>query len=254
MKLFLIHHAGGSSISYQKWLKYLKTTENIMIELPGHFLRSDEPLINSFGEAVQEVSKQITTRLDRDEKFMVFGHSMGALLAYYATHSLSKTHQTTCLFLSGASSPDTMQNSITHISWINDDKAFISEVVKFGGMSEEMLNSKELIELSTPVLRADFSIMDSFIFQPSEPIGCRGYVLNGIDDVDTAKSAHRWSSFFKSGVTVRMFPGNHFYINDAFKDICDFITKVAHSYCRNTSNEKAKDIAYAVLQPKLYCR
>ena len=229
MKLIMIHHAGGSSLYYKKWLKHLNFTDNILVEMPGHMMKDSEPLIYQFDVAVAEVTRQITLELGRNEKYMIFGHSMGALLAFYATCSLIKKGYSypVCLFLSGSSSPDFRQDRVTNISKIENDADFINEVVKLGGMPPEVLDSQELMDYCIPILRADFSIVESLEYKPLEPIECDGHILNGIDDVGAAGSMSQWSKFFTGHVTEVLFPGNHFYTNEHFKEICELIRKVS---------------------------
>lgn len=84
MILFCIPHAGGSSLSYVKWKKYLKDSCHFhAYDLPGHGKRMSEELLLDYEDILEDLRTFILNVIaETEEEYAIFGHSMGAVLAY----------------------------------------------------------------------------------------------------------------------------------------------------------------------------
>lgn len=93
MKLFCFPHAGGSSSIYLKWNNVIENTsklEIIPLEYKGHGYRMDEDFYNDFDEMVGDMLKSVLDKLVLGDPFMIFGHSMGAYVAFKIANLLEK--------------------------------------------------------------------------------------------------------------------------------------------------------------------
>ncbi|MBP1971657.1 hypothetical protein J2Z83_003809 [Virgibacillus natechei] len=83
LKLFCVPHAGASASIYYKWLHYLDSSmiELIPLELKGRGTRLDESYYVDFEDMLNDLYKMVINSLS-DEKYMVFGHSMGTYDAF----------------------------------------------------------------------------------------------------------------------------------------------------------------------------
>src|SRR5580704_9150976 len=79
-QLFLLPFAGGDSYSFQFLRKYLSPFEFIPLELPGRGRRLSEKLLVDFEAASDDFCQQVM-KCVRPECFLLYGHSMGSLLA-----------------------------------------------------------------------------------------------------------------------------------------------------------------------------
>ena len=107
MKLFCIPYAGGSATMYNRWSTNLSDDiELVPIELAGRGHRMEEPFYPSFDHAVQDIQQVIAQKRNHDH-FALFGHSMGALLAYESAvrMDIHDQQQLRHLFLSGCLPP-----------------------------------------------------------------------------------------------------------------------------------------------------
>ena len=95
MKLFCFPHAGGSASIYLKWNNVLGDNlelEIIPLEYKGHGFRMDEDFYVDFNEMVEDMLSYTLNKLNPDESFMLFGHSMGAYVAFKIANLLRKKH------------------------------------------------------------------------------------------------------------------------------------------------------------------
>lgn len=92
--LYTIPFAGGSSLSYLGWNKYLNSDiELVNLDYSGHGKRIGEVLISNFDDVVWDILTQIKDSLN-NRKFLIYGHSMGGMVAYYISRILQEKFQT----------------------------------------------------------------------------------------------------------------------------------------------------------------
>jgi surfactin synthase thioesterase subunit len=81
LRLFCFPYAGGGASIYRTWPDDLpRDVEVCAIQLPGRERRLSEPPLRSLQKAVEILVGVMRPYLDLP--FALFGHSMGALLAY----------------------------------------------------------------------------------------------------------------------------------------------------------------------------
>ena len=108
IKLFCIPYAGCSASIYSKWKRKLpQDIELIPLEPAGRGRRCDEPLYNNLNEAVDDLYWEAAKVLDRSDEYILFGHSMGSLLAFELYYKLMEEgfREPLHLYVSGARLP-----------------------------------------------------------------------------------------------------------------------------------------------------
>ncbi|MWV42006.1 thioesterase [Paenibacillus sp. HJL G12] len=82
VNLFCIPYAGGLSSAYRSWQECLDPAIKLIpLELAGRRGRFREPLHSDLREAVLDLFEKIRPQLN-ESPFAIFGHSLGAVLAY----------------------------------------------------------------------------------------------------------------------------------------------------------------------------
>jgi surfactin synthase thioesterase subunit len=144
--------------------------------------------------------------------FMFYGHSLGARIAFeLARHLRRKWKIQPCrLIVSGSRAPHLPEPKPLHHL---PDEEFVKELHRFSGTPEALLQSKELMELFIPVLRADFTIDETYIYTAEAPLDCPISAFGGTADPE----AHReemtaWASFTNSDFRLDMIAGDHFFL------------------------------------------
>jgi surfactin synthase thioesterase subunit len=83
-RLFVLHHAGGSHVLYRRWAAGLPDTWDVrLLDAPGHGLLPDLPRIDDAHRLADFLLRGVESELDRP--YALFGHVMGALVAYEIT-------------------------------------------------------------------------------------------------------------------------------------------------------------------------
>lgn len=81
-RLLLFHHSGGNATMYRHWPAWLPRDVCAQaVQLPGRQERAAEPVFRRLGPLVAALLEVIGPDLD-ERPYALFGHSMGALLAY----------------------------------------------------------------------------------------------------------------------------------------------------------------------------
>ncbi|CUU48846.1 thioesterase II family protein [Clostridium beijerinckii] len=227
MKLFCIPYAGGSEVIYYKWKRYLNSSIYLEpIELKGRGKRFNEDFYENLEEAVEDILGNIKDNILYDE-YAIYGHSMGSLLAYELYYKINKENLRLPkhIFFSGYK-PPSIPRKERQIYLLPDDE-FIKEVIELGGTPQEVEESKEMLQLFTPILRSDFKMLDKYIYKKKkDKIKCDISVLYGKEDDITLEDLLEWKNHGDKGFKVYNFEGNHFFINTNVENITKIINTV----------------------------
>jgi medium-chain acyl-[acyl-carrier-protein] hydrolase len=214
--LFTFPYAGGGAGTYRQWQSAMpEDIEVCPVHLPGRerrfretpFVRV-EPLIESFAAAM-------LPWLDRP--FALFGHSMGAIIAYELARLLAPRPAASLLlrvFLSARAAPH-LPSTEPILHNLPDDE-FIAELRQLKGTPEALLDDREAMRVMMPLVRADFQLTETYVHRPGPPLRCGLSVFGGRDDVWVDEGMLQdWRAYTDGPFRLRMMQGDHFYINDA---------------------------------------
>jgi medium-chain acyl-[acyl-carrier-protein] hydrolase len=225
MRIFCLPYAGGSATIYRLWAQALyPSVEVCAVELPGHGSRLGEPLLTRMDRLVDALGAAVTPLLDRP--FALFGHSMGALVAFELACRLaadggpSPEH----LFVSGYSPPQLpLPPPKKHQL---PAREFLNMIQRFGGTPPELFQYPQLLEMYIPVLRADLELIETYCYRVRPPLACPVTALGGSHD-DHAPSAtlQGWADHTLGGFQHRELPGGHFFLRDAEPAVIDSIAR-----------------------------
>jgi medium-chain acyl-[acyl-carrier-protein] hydrolase len=165
-----------------------------------------------------------------DKPFAIFGHSMGALIAFELARHLRREYaiEPVRLFVSGRPGPQTVRSrSINALS----DSEFLKLLWAYNGTPEEALRNPELMELMLPVIRADFAVSQSYVYTPEPPLQCAITAFGGLHD-ETISREHleEWREHTRGRFLLRMLPGDHFFLNTARALLLAAISKELYQY------------------------
>ena len=224
IKLFCFPYAGGSSVSYKKWKKYLHFSIDLCpVELAGRGNRSKEPCYNNLNDVLNDVFSLIKTHI-KNSRYALFGHSMGSLIAYELSHKIIESgySKPMHLFISGRQAPQ-MGEHCKNMCELPDEE-FKNEILKLGGTSSNFFEHKELTDIFLPLLRADYKIVENYIYtEKSKKLNCGLTVFNGNEDDMELEGIYGWKEHTKNEFNVYNFKGGHFFINDNTEQIISII-------------------------------
>ncbi|CAI8733239.1 MULTISPECIES: thioesterase II family protein [Bacillus] len=237
IRLFCFPYAGGSSNIYMKWKKYLANSiELCPIELAGRGKRYSEPLNDSIEEIVDDIYEKI--KLDVDQSpYMLYGHSMGSLIAFELSHKLQSSNHISPLniFLSGRKAP---QFNINKKSYQLSNDEFKELIYQIGGTSKEILNDPNFSDLFLPILRSDFKAVETYVYKEKfEKLNSDLSLMIGKEDEIDINEIIPWRELTRRGSTVYRFNGGHFFIHENTVEITNIINKTANDFIKASGSE-----------------
>ncbi|MFE3599905.1 thioesterase II family protein [Streptomyces sp. NPDC059096] len=205
VRLFCFAHAGGGSTLFLPWRRMLAPDIDVVpIVLPGRERRYHETPYTRMSDLVEDLVPALEPLLDRP--YALFGHSMGAMVAYEAAQRLRPAPG--MVFVSGRRVPGG-----TGVRHLLGDREFLEVLTGLGGTPSAVLDSPDLANLFLPSLRADFRLVETYQPTSTPPLACPVTALTGDADpeVDPAQMA-RWADLTAGGFSLHVFPGDHFYL------------------------------------------
>ncbi len=184
------------------------------VRLPGRESRWLEPPFKQLRPLVDALADALRPFFDRP--FAFFGHSMGALVAYELTRRLVRDGGPAPLhlFVSGREAPYFPNERPLRATM--PEAEFRAELKRLGGTPREVLENKEMMDMLTPLLRADFSVIETHVYEAGSPLECPITALGGQDDPDVKREGvEGWRTLTKAAFQTRILPGEHFFIHTA---------------------------------------
>lgn len=214
LRLFCFPYSGAGASIYLPWAAALAPgIAACAVQLPGREARLAEPPFTRLAPLVAALEPEILPYLDRP--FALFGHSMGALVAFELARSLARRGLAPAhLFVSGHGAPHLPDRGRR----IHDlpEPEFVDALRRLGGTPPAVLEHAELREMLLPILRADFSVCETHAHQAGAPLDCPLTALGGLADVEVTKEElQAWQEQSCGAFTLHMFPGDHFYLHTA---------------------------------------
>jgi surfactin synthase thioesterase subunit len=101
---------------------------------------------------------------------------------------------------------------------------FIATLRRYGGTPEEVLDHPELVELIEPILRADFSLGETYRDpgDPPLPVPISAY-YGTRDDTVKVDDVERWAEQTSAGFRLRGFDGDHFFVVGQRQQVVDAV-------------------------------
>ncbi|MFT2018697.1 thioesterase II family protein [Streptomyces sp. 796.1] len=224
----LLHHSGGSAQVFDPLVRALpEQVDAHALELPGRGRRWREKPAVSALEAVEHLAGQVTEAGITGE-FSIFGHSMGAYLGLLlASHFESISGGAYCgtLFASANAGPLGASPLFGGDPREAGDQEVLDTAARFGGLSPQILEHEQLRERTAELLRADFSVCDSFVRMHRNTVTeSRIVVCHGTDDVFTAEQLDRWRLSTTASSEIVSFAGDHFYLTDHAAEVAGAVS------------------------------
>jgi surfactin synthase thioesterase subunit len=200
---------------YSRWRRKLPQWLKLQpVELPGRGARYGEPLHTDMRRLALQLAQEQKATLKAP--YALFGHSLGALLACEMAHAFRSLGcpEPVALFASGTAAPTMRADYDRGFAEPKSDAELIEQLRTFNGTSEDVLANEELMNLTLPVLRADFLLCGRFEPQQRPLLKCPVHVLGGKADRVTIEQLIGWSQETHGSFSVDMLAGGHFFIHE----------------------------------------
>lgn len=213
LRLFCLPYAGGGTAVYHAWARQLPDgVELCPIRLPGREGRIAERPYDRLAPLVEALAPAVFPYLDKP--FVIFGHSMGALLGFELVRQLRQQYgrAPVQLIVSACDAPQRIVFD-PPLHQLPDD-AFVTQVrERYGGIPDEIWRSPALLDTFLPALRADFALVETYTYRDAPPLDLPIAIYGGTQDPHTSRAnLAAWRDQTQGGFSLKLFPGGHFFL------------------------------------------
>lgn len=248
MRLFCFPYAGGAAFIFRNWADHIPTSVELCpVQLPGRGERIAEPPYVNIPQLIDALADSLLPCLDKP--FAFFGHSLGALISFNLAHKLSREHglEPLHLFVSGRHAPQLPD--LSPIVYNLPEEEFVAELKRLNGTPAEVLEHFELLQLILPRLRADFELCQTYQHQARPPLGCPITAFGGLLDGDVSREQlEAWAEHTSVTFSLRMLPGDHFFIHSSELMLLQMITLELQRLVRRLKQEGGRQALAGRLQ------
>jgi surfactin synthase thioesterase subunit len=211
-RLVCLPHAGGSAPFFLPVAAELSPAFDVVaIQYPG---RQDRRTEQPTGD-MMVLADRLYDILRRQPPLplIIFGHSLGAILAFEVTRRLEADGQAPVrVFASGRRAPSAYRDENIHL---RDDAGILAEVRMLNGTASTVLGDDEMMRAALPALRADYQAAETYRCAADVTIGCPITVLTGDSDPKTTlDEAKAWAQHTTGSFDIQVYSGGHFFLTD----------------------------------------
>jgi surfactin synthase thioesterase subunit len=219
--LVLFPHAGGGASTYLRLAQSLtEVSRPFIVRLPGRERRLGEVPFTDLRQVVRALVPVLHPRLGPD--FALYGHSMGALIAFETARMLSLAYgmHPRRLIVSGMEAPqDCDRTKNRHL--LTDDGLW-QMTLDMGGLPAEIAAEPAMRQMILPALRADFQVTDEYEFRVAPRLSCPISAFAGAADSELDPSAMQgWQAHTQGDFSHAVLAGEHFFNLDPASGFAD---------------------------------
>jgi surfactin synthase thioesterase subunit len=211
MRLFCFPHAGGGALAYRSWQGRLPAEVEVCpVQLPGREGRFRERPFRSLDDLLPTLVEQLLPLLDRP--FVLFGHSLGGLIAFELCRVLRRRDLPgpVHLIVSGRSAPHL--GAIHPLYHLPDDQ-LLDGLRRLNDDGDAALENAEVMALMMPLLRADLEMCDTYVYRSEAPLSVGITALAGSDDpLATPGRVEVWQQETTGTFTMHTFTARHLFL------------------------------------------
>ena len=228
MRLFALPFVGGGASVFTPWADHLSDSiEVVGIQFPGREERLDDIPADKMPEMVAELAEAMLPHLDRT--FVVYGHSMGGLLAYELTKHLEQHYNEVPmkLVIGGWPAPTLVEDYVRNLTHIRDGfdldrepDSRVFAVLRDNHLLDIPVEEEASILHWMPAIRADLKMLGDYRFESGTPLRAPISVLRGAaDPVFTLDQMRGWEALTSGAFSLTTVPGGHLFIQGADPEV-----------------------------------
>lgn len=229
LRLVCLPYAGAGAWLFRDWADELPDDVEVCgVELPGRGARLREAPLRRLRSMVEGVLPRLEPLMD--VPLVLFGHSLGGLLAFELARALEERRvgQPLQLLVSATCAPQ-LHRVRRPIHGLARD-AFVAELRRMNGTPSEVLADEQLLERVLPYVRADLEAFETYRFEPGARLSCPIVAFGGTHDRSVRINAlEAWDEVTRSRATVHLLPGDHFFLIRPYSGFAETLRRALES-------------------------
>ncbi|SDC07458.1 thioesterase II family protein [Actinokineospora iranica] len=211
-------HSGASAGSYQRLAGHLSdTAATACVHYPGRAERRAEPLFTDLHLLADDVADAFT-RARAEGPVLLFGHSMGAALAYEVVTRTADQRQV-ILAVSGHPAPCRLR-----LPDLSTPAAAAELIRSLGGGDTDLLDHPFLRQVFLPVIQADLVAHSRYRPKPGSTVHCPTIALMGTTDpLTTEPDMRAWEHHTTADLRLHTLPGGHFFTDQHTTKVAEIL-------------------------------
>jgi medium-chain acyl-[acyl-carrier-protein] hydrolase len=227
-RLVCLPYAGGGTADFRRWKDgLLPSVDLVPVVLAGRETRMGEPAQDDLAAIVDGMLPALLPVL-RAAPFVLYGHSMGAWLAFELVRALRRIGKVkpAHLVVAARRAPHRPAR-LTPLAGL-PDAAFVDAVqARYGGIPEAIRSSPELMSLFLPTMRADFALLDRYRLREEPVLDVPITAWHGQEDtIEDEGDVRAWSEHTRGPFQLRKMPGGHFFLRDSTDEVTDALNAI----------------------------
>jgi medium-chain acyl-[acyl-carrier-protein] hydrolase len=231
MRLIAFPYAGGGASVFRRWIGDLGHSEWLdfaVIQLPGRENRIAEPPYRDLTLLLNELQFALKPLISLP--YVLFGYSMGALLAYEVALRLAASGRIPRHLIVAARTPPYRMSPRASTVRLSQE-AIVEKVKRLGGAAPDLIESGLFQQHFLPTLQADFTLVDSFYRSYPQILPCDLLALGGSQDPEVStEHTQAWAAATGRNFGVKMFEGGHFFLHGAHHGVISFVNQTLAKY------------------------
>jgi medium-chain acyl-[acyl-carrier-protein] hydrolase len=215
LSLYCVPHAGRGASLFFPWRAVMPDwIELRAVQLPGREGRRTEQLMPRIAAIADSLARDMLPLTDRP--YALFGHSMGALIAFETARNLRRLGAPLprALMLSGRRAPSIVDHDMP-IHALSDADFVTAMCERYNGIPQIILAQPDMMRMLLPIMRADIEAIETYAYRHEPPLTLPVFIYGGRDDPQMAPdNIAGWQSLTQQPRPPRLFDGGHFYLQD----------------------------------------
>ncbi|MBB6351447.1 thioesterase II family protein [Nonomuraea muscovyensis] len=229
-------HAGGSATFYLPVARAAAPWADVLaVQYPGRQERRHEPCVETVAELADLIAEELEPWTARP--VILFGHSMGATVAYEVARRLeARGLPPAGLFASARPAPSIVRDRGLHRL---PDADLLEEMRRLGGTAGAVLREEELMRAALRAIRSDYRAIETYRHPEGPVLSCPVVALVGEDDPRASvEDAAAWRAHTTGAFRLHTFSGGHFYLTEHAQRVVALIEAHARETAASPSSAR----------------
>lgn len=216
VNLLCFHYAGGGANYYKNWLNHLPPDMGLFaVRLPGRENLFAHVAYQNVEDIFNDLELTLAPLFSANKSLILFGHSMGGLLAFETARRFSDREKIKCLAISGFGHPMHIKKKNRHL--LSD--TMLRQLMNYSDLADKKY-AEEIIDLMLPTIRNDYAVCDTYVYKKTQKLSVPIITFVGKQDaIHTTFAMQQWHDETTNKFLNFSYEGDHFFISRHYSDM-----------------------------------